>query len=503
MALIPTQLDFTDRDFDSLRLRLQNLVRGVFPDWTDFQVSSFGNILLEMYAFVGDVLGFYQDNQARESRILTVTQRKNMISLAKLLAYTPATARAATADQTFTLAAIPVDDVEFQDGTIVRTTDVTDAIAFQLLGSLVIPAGSNPPSVVATVENSATTQEDFESSALPNQQFVLEAAPYIDDTAVISAGDGGYTQEPNFLNSTSTDKHFVVVVDQDDRATIKFGNNVNGSVPQGTIQITYKTGGGAVGNVEQGTISIIEGSFTDDSANPVTVTVTNALKASGGSDRESIEQTRQLAPESLRVLNRTVSREDYEINARRLPEVSRALMTTSNEEVGIPENEGILYIIPTGGGTPSQALKDAVLEQVTVTFPNTLTFSMVVQDSIFLTIDVASTVFLEQGASEPVTRASIDSALTEFFQLSNADGSDNENVGYGFQFKDEDGNPAGEIAWSDIFNAVRDAPGVRKISDGEPGLLLNGESSDVPILVREFPQLGSITLTNGATGLPF
>ena len=64
MSLITPSLDYTDRDFYSLRLRLQGLIRSVFPDWTDFNTATFGNILLELYAFVGDTLHFYQDGQA-------------------------------------------------------------------------------------------------------------------------------------------------------------------------------------------------------------------------------------------------------------------------------------------------------------------------------------------------------------------------------------------------------------------------------------------------------
>jgi len=89
MGLLAQATEYTDKDFDSLRLRLQSLVGSVFPDWTDFNVANFGNILLEMYAFVGDVLTFYQDNQARESRLLTATQRKNLIGLTKLLGFRP------------------------------------------------------------------------------------------------------------------------------------------------------------------------------------------------------------------------------------------------------------------------------------------------------------------------------------------------------------------------------------------------------------------------------
>jgi hypothetical protein len=74
VALLPEPVDYTAKDFDALRSRLIALLQSVFPDWTDFDVASFGNVLLEMYAFVGDVLTFYQDSQARESRLVTATQ---------------------------------------------------------------------------------------------------------------------------------------------------------------------------------------------------------------------------------------------------------------------------------------------------------------------------------------------------------------------------------------------------------------------------------------------
>ncbi|WP_233595276.1 MULTISPECIES: hypothetical protein [Corallococcus] len=61
MSLLPGSTDYTHRDFDALRARLVALVKSVFPEWTAFDVASFGNLLLEMHAFIGDVLGFYQD----------------------------------------------------------------------------------------------------------------------------------------------------------------------------------------------------------------------------------------------------------------------------------------------------------------------------------------------------------------------------------------------------------------------------------------------------------
>lgn len=501
MAQIAQSTDYTDKDFDSLKVRLQTLVRSVFPEWTDFNVANFGNILVELFAFVGDLLVFYQDNQARESRIVTATQRKNLIALTKLLGFRPTGARAATADVMVQLSAIPSARVTLKAGTKVSTLSVTEPLAFQLLSDVVILPGANPPTAIGSVEHSESEEVLFGSTGLPNQEVPMPLTPFLDGSARISAGNGAFQEVDNFLGSSAADKHFVVLVDQSDKATVRFGNGVNGAIPSGTITLAYKTGGGAKGNVNAGTLTKLLASLTDDNGNPVTATVTNPTPASGGSDRQTIAQIKVLAPESIRVLGRTVSREDFEINARRLSQVARALMLTSNEDSGIPENTGILYVIPQGGGSPSEALKAAVLEQVTVAFPSTLTFQVSVQNPTYLALDVSANVFLRQGANAAAVRRAISKALTDFFAVSLPDGTPNLNVDFGFNQKDAAGNPSGEIALSDVFNVVRDVPGVRKIGDGPDGFLLNGAREDVLIDVREFPMLGQVTLLNGDTGL--
>jgi hypothetical protein len=86
------------------------------------------------------------------------------------------------------------------------------------------------------------------------------------------------------------------------------------------------------------------------------------------------------------------------------------------------------------------------------------------------------------------------------FQVTSPDGTPNPLVDFGFNIKDADGNPVGEIAWSDVFNVIRDTPGVRKIGDRTGDLTLNGLPADVKLNVREFPVLRTVTLVNGDTG---
>lgn len=503
MARLPDSVDYTSKDFDALRARLISLVQSVFPEWTDFDVASFGNILVEMFAFVGDVLTFYQDNLARESRLVTATQRKSVMALAKMLGYRLRGAQAATAQVDFALAKPPAATVTIPAGTVVRTQEVTEPVRFQLLAPAVIPAGAQPPRVTAVVEHSKTYNQLFDARGLADFEVYLDFTPYLDGSAVVTTPQGAFTEVDSFLDSRPNDRHFMVLVDQNDRATLRFGNGVSGATPSGTVSVTYKTGGGTQGNVDTNRLVVVDGAFKDAHGTAVQLTVRNPAPASGGINRQSVASAKLLAPESLRALSRTVAREDFEVNARRLPGVARALMLTSNEDATISENSGILYVIPQAsqpGAIPTPALKSLVLRQVTEVYPCTLTFQVSVQEPVYKPIDVAARLFLRQGYSGNNVRDRVRANLAAYFRVSQPDGTPNPLVDFGFNLKDALGNPVGEVAWSDVFDVVRDTPGVRKMGDARLDFTLNGLPADVHLGLREFPALGTVTLRDGDTG---
>lgn len=501
MAILGTNLDYTDKDFDSLRARLFNLISSVFPSWTSRQVANFGNLLVELFAFTGDVLLKYQDNQAGESRWASATQRKNLLALAKLIGYEAPTATASQVDVTLSIPAPMAGPTLIASGTVVRTRQVSAPVIFRLLADATIPAGQTSLAL-QTAENSEPELDTFTSPGTPNLELVLNSVPFLDGSPVVAAANGVYTEVNDFLNSTSVDRHYTVTVDQNDQATIRFGNGVVGAIPTGTITALYKTGGGAAGQVEAGTVEVIEGTFADSFGTPTNVFVTNPEASTPATNRQTVEQIRQAAPASLRTLTRTVSREDYEINAKKLPQVSRALMLTSDEDPAIGENSGYLFIVPVGGGLPTTDLKADVKTQVTVTYPNTLTFQLTVSDPLYLTVDVWVRVFLAKGAKPSAVDAAIRTNLTNFFRIENADGSENEAIDFGYAYLETTGDYEGQLPKSDIFNVIRDTTGVRKIGDGSGDLLLNGEAADVTLLLREFPRLGAVTIINGETGAP-
>jgi predicted phage baseplate assembly protein len=368
------------------------------------------------------------------------------------------------------------------------------------MADAVISAGQTPARVTVLAEHSRPHQQLTDARGLKGLEILLDRTPYLDGSAVVTTATGAFTEVDSFLDSGPNDRHFLVRVDQNDRATLRFGDGRNGLPPSGTVTVRYKTGGGTSGNVDAGRLVVVEGAFSDAHGRPVQVAATNAAPATGGTDRQTAASAKLLAPESLRVLTRSVAREDFEINARRLPAVARALMLTANEDPSIDENAGALYVIPQGGGAPTPALKNLVRQQVTEVYPCTLTFQLSVLDPVYRRLDIKARVFLRAGVSGTTVRARILQNLTTYFRVSEPDGTPNPRVDFGFNLKNADGFPVGEIAWSDVFNVIRDTEGVRKIGDSPGDLTLNGLPADVRLRVQEFPTLGTVTLVNGDTG---
>lgn len=505
MAILPANLDYSTKDFASVRRRVFRLIRTVFPSWTNEDVIDFGNLLVESFAFAMDILTFYQDNQAAESRWSTAQLRKNLLAHAKLIGFRARGAEAATATLTFTFPTATAATVPLERGRKVRTASVRDAIAFQLVDAVTIPAGVT--TFTATVEHSEYQQDVFESNGTAGQRFTLARSPFLEGSITITAGDGEYEVVDNFVSSTGTDRHCTLTVNEADIATVVFGDGRSGKVPIGTITFDYKTGGGAAGRLEAGALTRLEGVVTDANGTVLRPTVTSSV-TTGGNDRQGVEAIRQLAPLSLRTLTRAVARDDFENGALAVPGVARALHLTRSEDASVGVNSGVLYVVPDDYGTASPTLLTTVRAQFfTVAgypappLPALSTFNLLVVSGVYLDVNWQVKVFKRKGKTGAQVKAAITAAIDAYFALYNADGSKNTQVDFGYYIQDVDGQPAGSLPFSDLYNLVRDATGVAKIGDGDADFLINGQRRDVTILPRQFPRKGTLLIVDGDTGL--
>lgn len=81
-------ISYVDRDFNSIKKSLVEHARRYYPDtYKDFNEASFGSLMLDTVAYVGDVLSFYLDYQANESFLETAIEKENIINLTRNMGY--------------------------------------------------------------------------------------------------------------------------------------------------------------------------------------------------------------------------------------------------------------------------------------------------------------------------------------------------------------------------------------------------------------------------------
>jgi len=88
MAKRNVPINYTSRDFNSIRKDLVNYAKRYYPNtFKDFGEASFGALVLDSVAYVGDIMSFYLDYQVNESFIDTSVERDNVLRHASLLGY--------------------------------------------------------------------------------------------------------------------------------------------------------------------------------------------------------------------------------------------------------------------------------------------------------------------------------------------------------------------------------------------------------------------------------
>ena len=81
-------IDYTSRDFDSIRRDLENFAKRYYPNtYKDFNEASFGSLMLDTVSYIGDILSFYVDYQANESFLETAIEYGNVVKLARQMGF--------------------------------------------------------------------------------------------------------------------------------------------------------------------------------------------------------------------------------------------------------------------------------------------------------------------------------------------------------------------------------------------------------------------------------
>ena len=139
---IPISVDYTGRDYYSLRDALIARIQDRIPEWTASDPADFGVALVEAFAYMGDLVSYYIDRAANEAFLATATQRDSILNIALTYGYTPAGYRAATVDVVFSNTS--EDAVTIPAGTVltgaVVIEDTVETVYFTTDADAVVPA---------------------------------------------------------------------------------------------------------------------------------------------------------------------------------------------------------------------------------------------------------------------------------------------------------------------------------------------------------------------------
>lgn len=84
------EVNLLSRDFESIRNDLNNFLKAFYPDvWKDFNVASPGMALVDLNAYVSELLVFVANKKYNENYLDGVTERKSVYRLAKTFGYDP------------------------------------------------------------------------------------------------------------------------------------------------------------------------------------------------------------------------------------------------------------------------------------------------------------------------------------------------------------------------------------------------------------------------------
>ena len=311
------KLVVSDYDFDAVKSNLKSFLQGQtsFQDY-DFEGSSL-NILLDILSYNTHYMAYLANMSTNEVYLDSADIRNNIVSLAKMIGYTPSSPRAPLASIDVTINNGSGTSITMNKGTVFTTS--VDNVTYQYVNNSDITitpfAGTYKFSSVPIYEGSLVTFKYTVDSTDVDQKFIIPSANADTSTLLVkvqnSASDTStetYALAGGYNNVTATSKVYFIQEGQDGKYEVYFGDGVNGKkLADGNIvileyivtNITESNGASAFnlsGNI---------GGFTD-------VTISTVSSSQGGANAETNESIKHNAPLQYAAQDRAVTSTDYE-----------------------------------------------------------------------------------------------------------------------------------------------------------------------------------------------
>ena len=350
------KLTVSDLDFDNVKSNLKTFLQSqsVFQDY-DFEGSGFA-VLLDLLAYNTHYLGFNANMLANEMYLDSADIRKNIVSLAKMLGYTPTSAKAPTANIDITINNGTGATITMAKGTVFTST--VDGTAYQFVTNAettISPLeGVYKFSSVPIFEGTLTTFKYTVDTSDPDQKFLIPSVNADTTTLKVSVQNSSsdtttqvYTKVSGMTGLTSTSKVYFLQESDDGKFEVYFGDGIVGNaLSDGNIVIleyvvTNKT---AANGASSFALSGAIGGFSN-------VSISTVSSAQGGSEPQTKESVRFNAPLQYSAQDRAVTTSDYETKVLELYPNAQAVSAWGGEDEETPVYGTVKISIKAASGS--------------------------------------------------------------------------------------------------------------------------------------------------------
>lgn len=424
MALNTPGFDFASRDYATIRNDLLSRASRVAPEWVDRDPSDFGVLLVDLWAYMGDVMHYYIDRAAGEAFVSTATQRESLLALSNLFDYTPFTRTASSA--VVYVSNSSSASVTLAAGTVFIGTSELENIEFFSNADVVIYSGATNVAIPVT-QGSKIVEEVLTSAASGQvgQKYSLAKTTAVPtSTQVYVYEDGinptGWNRITDVSLASTGTSVYSVAVNANNETQVVFGNRISGRVPPTNAKVTatYSTTIGDAGNLGQNKI------LSFKSAQPNGVAVTSSTAATGGSSGETVDSIKASLKAMIKSQNRAVTLQDFVDLTLIIPGVykSVAKYEPSVSGGGSVTIYGLPYISSyTSYASASVGISSSVQEQIvtSITPLATLGITVIAAPSITLVPkNITAVIYVDSSYVASSVQTAASNALDVLFDIS-------------------------------------------------------------------------------------
>ena len=360
----------SDLDFDAIKSNLKAFLQdqAEFSDY-NFEGSGFA-VLLDTLAYNTHYLGFNANMVANEMYLDSADIRKNIVSLAKMLGYTPSSAKSPIADVDITLNNATGSTVTMNKGTTFTSSIDNTTYQFVTNQDLTITPqdGVYKFSNVNLYEGTLVTFRYTVDSTDVDQKFVIPSVNADTSTLKVTVQNSStdttlntYTLASGLRSLNNTSKAYFLQETDTGKFEVYFGDDVLGKkLSDGNIVIleyivTNKTESNGASSF---TLSSSIGGFTDVSI------ITNS-SAQGGAEPETKESIRFNAPLQYTSQDRAVTTTDYETLVKSIYPNALSISAWGGEDDETPVYGVVKIAIKAASGTTiTNATKNDIITKL-------------------------------------------------------------------------------------------------------------------------------------------